>query len=175
MSLSVSSKDLFTVPKLQENGGNWVLYKASIESIITARGYEEHLDGTVTIPKPPPANPPPSETDLATYRKQSNQYKKERETVKSIIRGSLPDSLQIKTLTAVSAHDMWKIVCSQYMDQSQRTKVSIFYAMGDIRCSDSEDPRTTLNTLSRLREDYAAAGGTIEDEMYTAIIMRAMP
>ncbi|KDR76644.1 hypothetical protein GALMADRAFT_247052 [Galerina marginata CBS 339.88] len=38
--------DFMRVPKLSDDGDNWVIYKAKFLWSVDARGYLEHVDGT---------------------------------------------------------------------------------------------------------------------------------
>ena len=50
-------EDMYTVPKLEPNGHNWIIFKNRIKWALAARGVVSHLDAT-KAPKPaPPADP----------------------------------------------------------------------------------------------------------------------
>ena len=52
MTNFTTSKDdtLFHVPKLANDGSNWVAYKTCMKYAIASRGLTEHLDGTLAAP-----------------------------------------------------------------------------------------------------------------------------
>ena len=50
------------VPKLELGGSNWVLYKDRLLWAADAKGYRNHLDGTVTEPVAPQAQAATAET-----------------------------------------------------------------------------------------------------------------
>ena len=57
MNSDNTREDMYTVPKLEPDGRNWIIFKNRIEWALAARGVVSHLDAT-KAPKPaPPADP----------------------------------------------------------------------------------------------------------------------
>ena len=57
MNSDNTREDMYTVPKLEPDGRNWIIFKNRIEWALAACGVVLHLDAT-KAPKPaPPADP----------------------------------------------------------------------------------------------------------------------
>ncbi|TFY76907.1 hypothetical protein EWM64_g7104 [Hericium alpestre] len=50
MSLSNNLFNFYSVPKLQNDGTNWIMYKTWLRTVIGAKGLMRHLDGTAQQP-----------------------------------------------------------------------------------------------------------------------------
>jgi len=54
MSTSIKlSEDFMRIPKVNDDGENWVIYKARFIWSIDARGYVDHIDGSSVAPVNP--------------------------------------------------------------------------------------------------------------------------
>jgi hypothetical protein len=47
---SQSTGNVISVPKLRDNGSNWVDYKAKVQSVLGAKGALRHIEGSVIEP-----------------------------------------------------------------------------------------------------------------------------
>ena len=54
-SSSLGFSENLKVPKLSEDGSNWVLYKSQVTSAILAKKLRRYLNGTAKEPQPPTA------------------------------------------------------------------------------------------------------------------------
>lgn len=73
MSLSHSTanvSNLFNVPKLAQDGSNWITYKERMHTVLGARGLMRHLIGTAHRPPSPPPWPR-TKSEPATSTKQT--------------------------------------------------------------------------------------------------------
>ncbi|KZS88321.1 hypothetical protein SISNIDRAFT_418428 [Sistotremastrum niveocremeum HHB9708] len=151
MSLTTSpANKLLTPIRLEDGGKNWILYKTTMQSILTAYKLKNHLLGNISPPSPPD---PKTATDdqKKTHVEAMDKWEQEQEFAKSILRQSIVESLQIKTLDAATCNDMWKLICAEYEAQSQLTLVDIFHKLTNIRCGDKEDPRDCVDRMCKIR------------------------
>ena len=71
MDDTATSRKLQSIPKLAENGSNWLIYKTCLTTAINAKaGLRRHLDGTACLPDIPslPAESSPSPDNQAMTR-----------------------------------------------------------------------------------------------------------
>ncbi|KAL7284965.1 hypothetical protein ACG7TL_000054 [Trametes sanguinea] len=78
-SSSSTSPNLYTVPKLAQDGSNWITYKERMFTVLGARGLMRHLLGTARCPPSPPPWPrihphiptPPVQTSASSASRAS--------------------------------------------------------------------------------------------------------
>ena len=117
LSLS-GGKNSATLPKLKDDGSNWVLYKQRFEDYIVGHsGYRRHLHGTAKEPTAPDKD----ETDedvLEKYEKQLDDYLMREAGIRSAILSSVSERTQQRLLGFRKASEMWGKLCSIYQNQS---------------------------------------------------------
>ncbi|KAF8546407.1 hypothetical protein OG21DRAFT_1427096, partial [Imleria badia] len=50
---TTTKEDLYSVPKLEADGRNWVIFKNRLEWALAARDVVDHLTGAAAKPTPP--------------------------------------------------------------------------------------------------------------------------
>lgn len=172
-SSTSTSNQLYSIPKLSADGSNWVLYKQRLESAITAKGLRRHLIGTAKEPNPPKKDA--TTDDLEKHEDAIELYLQAREAANSMIFSTIPERLQIKVIALKSTKEIWETIQQEFEDQSEIVQIDILHRMIMTRGSDDKDPRETLDTLLQLNAEYAAAGGVLENKLFAAIIIHALP
>ena len=65
MNSETTHEDMYTVPKLESDGHNWIIFKNRLEWALAARGVVAHLDAQLKAPKPVE---PSEAAKLAAYK-----------------------------------------------------------------------------------------------------------
>jgi hypothetical protein len=72
---------------------------------------------------------------------------------------------------------LWNTLCERFENQGVLAKTDLLLELTETRCT-SEDPKDALKTIKCLikkRNEYILAGGTLTDDVYAAILTKAMP
>lgn len=169
-----SGKSLFSIPKLQDGGGNWVTYKDRMWNLLIGmEGFRRHLTGRAKEPTKP--SDEDDDTAMDAYEDLMDSYLQKQSAIRTIILSSIPETLHIQLIHSKNAQELWLTLCGRYDNQSAMVKSDIFGQLNDLRCGDEGNPLTTIDQILKLANDYASAGGELHDDQASAIISRAMP
>jgi gag-polypeptide of LTR copia-type len=123
MSTLISSKDetLFRVPKLANNGSNWVTYKTCMIYVIASRGLTECLEGTAMAPEHPTLSSMDvlkwTEEDrkaLSDYESMFDKWNQRKYLVRAQLASSIEDSMLMKISHCDTVAEMWKSLCNEF-------------------------------------------------------------
>ncbi|KAH9856307.1 hypothetical protein C2E23DRAFT_722560, partial [Lenzites betulinus] len=141
MSLSHSTanaSNLFNVPKLAQDGSNWITYKEQMHTVLGARGLMRHLIGTARRPPSPPPWPR-TKSEPATSTKQMpgptttsttpstveaaeaklDDYEQKEFATRQQIYGTITDSLLLKVKDLSTASAVWSAVMKEHKGKSE--------------------------------------------------------
>jgi hypothetical protein len=173
---STSLKSALTLPKLKEDGSNWVLFSRRLVTTINGiPGYRRHLSGSV---KPPKALTDAEKADpdnLEAYEAELDEYESKQSGITALILASIPERFQIRVMNCGTAHAMWEKLRSYFEDQSILILSDLLGQLHAIRHLEGTDPLKTIDELLKRGNEYAAAGGELKDHEAAAILIRAMP
>jgi len=175
------SDDFMKIPKLDEAGKNWVIYKARFLWSIDARGKLEHVDGSAIAPADPitrTANQvlTPAEDVLnAEWRKELKTWNQGEAIVKQQIAATISDSQFMKICGKPTAYDIWDTLTREFENKSRTVSVDLRRRLQQERCPDRGDVRAHFNKLRVMREDLAAMGHPPSEDDFYAIIMGSLP
>lgn len=174
----VSTKSLLSITKLKEDGTNWILYKPTVYDFLCGEGLRRHVEGTIKAPVPPTKvdGEELEESEEEAYEEALEVYMIKQSRARTIINGTIPESLKMALLDKKSATDLWKGLVARFDNQSGLVKSELFTRLNSIKCPASgSDAIKTIDDLRKARADYITAGGTLEDDQYQSIITSAMP
>jgi gag-polypeptide of LTR copia-type len=153
-----SSKS-FIVPKLAQDGANWVTWKSqTLVTLSSTRGAKRHLDGTAQIPPPIPTYPnshvltAEEEEALDELEKRWDDYKQREATIKAQIFTTIPDSLLIEIRNLKTAKETWDAVCAKHETRALTIKVDVRRQMYEMKCEEESNVHTHLESLMSMQE-----------------------
>ena len=144
-SSSLGFGENLKVPKLSEDGSNWVLYKSQVTSAILAKKLRRYLNGTAKEPQPPTAPGVDPDAD-EKYEDALDAYESGHATIKTLLFQTLPEPLKLKISSKMKADECWKIVTETFDSQGDFVQVEVLRQMNNLHCTD-EDPHPTLLEL----------------------------
>ncbi|KAJ7631474.1 hypothetical protein B0H17DRAFT_1150313 [Mycena rosella] len=98
-------------------------------------------------------------------------------TVPKLLEGGTNWVSYKERMTATCLAALWNALCKRFENQGVLTETDLLLELTETRCT-SEDPEDALKTIERLikkRNEYMLAGGTLTDDVYAAILTKAMP
>ncbi|KAG2345671.1 hypothetical protein BDR05DRAFT_864888, partial [Suillus weaverae] len=106
---------LFNVPKLAEDGSNWITYKEQTLTAIGARGSMRYTDGRAIRPVPFQAKKPdgskPMETEIEALDKTIDKFYQKDSLVKQQVFSTISDRLLLRVQKLDSAATIWAEIC----------------------------------------------------------------
>jgi hypothetical protein len=167
------------IPKLDRDGGNFLIWKHRTHRIITVKKLVHHINGSSTRP-----TDPGTLENGATEAKQKehkealarwNEWDLADSEARYYIEAGIPDSLFIKAINSTSAKDLWDMILSEHQSRSETYQAEMLRRLQNERCSEVEDVRNHFAKMLKLREELAATGKTLTDENFTSILTNSLP
>ncbi|KAF7368162.1 Transcription factor [Mycena venus] len=183
---STTGKVVTTIPKLLEGGTNWVSYKERMTAHLLGQpGFRKHLMGRAKEPqKPEKLGENPSKAEIEAYEIKVDAYEdlmdewlQKQAAIMNILIASWPEEIHQRLIGVRPASALWNALCERFENQGVLAKTDLLLELTETRCT-SEDPEDALKTIERLirkRNEYILAGGTLTDDVYAAILTKAMP
>lgn len=137
------------LPKLAEDGSNWVLYQERVENaIIATKGLRRHLHGTVHKPEPleqraekwykKGSNTPLTDEQVDMYEDTVDSYEQREAQVREYIYGTVDSStfIQIKGSTAA---EVWKKLTAIHATKGDMFQTDLLNKLQTIRYTEGDD------------------------------------
>ncbi|SJL08307.1 uncharacterized protein ARMOST_11670 [Armillaria ostoyae] len=155
MSSSTSTIKLLNLPRLKDNGTNYILYKEWIPNVAISKGLRRVLkvEKQLTLQD-------------AYDQKEAQVHEMMYETI------STSTFMQIKN--KLSAAAMWKKLTSIFKEKGISTQENLLNKLQNQHCPDDRDIRIHLTNMSRMREELAAMGKSISDDSYATYIRTSL-
>ncbi|TDL21259.1 hypothetical protein BD410DRAFT_694239, partial [Rickenella mellea] len=126
-----SQSHLLHIPKLDENGLNFIVWKARAKSSFEARGLWKHVEGRVPIPdsltitkeadgsvtyklKGAAADVEVTQKVIDDFEAKYDEWHQKQALVRAQLFGSIPNSLLIEIQGLENASRMWDAVCNRF-------------------------------------------------------------
>ncbi|PPQ86723.1 LOW QUALITY PROTEIN: hypothetical protein CVT26_004429 [Gymnopilus dilepis] len=175
--------DFMKVPRLDEAGKNWVVYKDRFLWSIDARGYVHHVDGTSYAPPDPVARSPGVAQVLTAaeaaldvqWRADLRVWNQGEAIVKQQIAATISDSLFMKIRGKGTAREIWEALASDFENRSRMVSVDLRRRLQLEHCAEKGDVRAHFTKLRTMREDLAAMGQPPTEDDFYAIILGSLP
>ena len=184
MSSIMPSKDetLFHVPKLANDGSNWVVYKIRMKYAIASRGLTDYLEGTITAPGHPILTSMDEQkwTDkdreaMSEYESAFDNWNLREYLVRAQIAGSIEDSMLMKISHCDTAAEMWKSLCNQFEEKTRMVQVDLRKRMMQKKASEEDDIPAHLDSIRLLYEQLSGMGAMVDEGDYSSIIILSLP
>jgi hypothetical protein len=104
--------DLYTVPKLEPDGHNWIMFKNQLEWALAACGVTDHLH-TQKAPKPTVSDSATPD-EKADYETKLATWEKTEFTCCQQLTHALPDSVLWKILHEETMANMWSTIKMEF-------------------------------------------------------------
>lgn len=137
------------IPKLNEDGSNWVLFKEQFVAAVSAKGLVRFLDGREKVPVPTTAPGVDPDAD-ERYEAAQDIWVAKHQTIRTLLFQTLPEAIKLRIAPLQRASEAWKTVVDEYDDQGEFVQVELLRQMHALRCEENTNPRPTLNKLERL-------------------------
>ena len=167
------------VPRLANDGSNWVDYKSCLQSAIRAQGLSGYLEGRLCRPIEAkylpdgsailPDGTTPTDEELDQLESKLDDYLQRDAMTCQHICNTIDDALITQTRNEPTAADAWKAICKAYEAKSTRKRLS------EIRCDDNDDIESYLSRMLELRSELAQSGSIIDDLDFYMLMLQSLP
>jgi hypothetical protein len=148
-------------------------------------GFRKHLMGRAKEPQAPEkladnaskAEIEAHENKVDAYEDLMDGWLQKQAAITNILIASWPEEIHQRLIGVRPASALWNTLCERFENQGVLAKTDLLMDLTETRCT-SEDPEDALKTIERLikkRNEYILAGGTLTDDVYAAILTKAMP
>ncbi|KAF8163592.1 hypothetical protein B0H34DRAFT_635920, partial [Crassisporium funariophilum] len=127
--------DFMKIPRLNDEGKNWVIYKAKFNWSIDTRGHAQHIKGTDVAPPDPvtcagtadaPQTLSAAEIVLkAAWKKELRIWDQGEAIVKQQIAATVSDSLFMEICTKDTAREIWEALMEIFEKRSLMVSVDL--------------------------------------------------
>lgn len=185
-ALPSTNSTLFNVPKLAEDGTNWITYKERTLTAIGARGLMRYADGRARKPVPYAIDaktrlPTKSDGTAATQDeidaldKKLDEFYQKDSLVKQQIFSTITDRMLLRVQKLEVASKVWAEICDIHEGKTELVQIDLRRRLQETRCEESGDVKAHFSELLSLRESLAGMGAAIEDRDFFAIVLASLP
>ena len=154
---------LSSVPKLETNGSNWIIFSVRLKWALQEKKVFGHLDGT---------SPQPAAT--ADADKQTTWMENEAKA-RHLLAQKLHDSTLTKLLHLTTAALMWTSLTKEFTVKSSHVVAAMCTSFDSLKCTDNSNIHTHLYKLCFKYEELVGIGVTIPTEQYATRIIGSLP
>jgi hypothetical protein len=111
------------------------------------------------------------------YEDLMDEYLQKQAAIMNILITLWPEEIHQRLIGVRLASALWNTLCEHFKNQGVLAKTDLLLDLTETRCT-SEDPEDALKTIEHLikkRNKYILASGTLTDDVYAAILTKAMP
>src|ERR1700722_16772045 len=175
-----------SIPKLLDDGSNWVEYRIKAETAMGAQSLELHVDGTARKPSPyavdaqgtpvlADGKTEASEDQIEAREKQIEIYNKHQYLAKHMLLTSVSPRLSTLIMPLATAKEMWDQIKNDATKKSKLCQVDTRRRLQESQCEEADDMPTHLNKLVQLKNELHGMGAAIPDEDFTTILLGSLP
>ena len=138
-------QDKIILPKLSDDGSNWVDYRDRVVWLLESQNIEQHIDHDIA---------PSSYTAVGDVGglKPEERWKKEETNIKQIIGPSLPRGPFSRIKGQKTVHGVWAILKQVYEEKTRALAADLMRRFRNTRCGENDNLRTHFEHLNALKE-----------------------
>jgi transposase InsO family protein len=157
-----------SIPKLNVDGSNWVIYRDHIMLALEMNGLDIHL----TEPSAPKEY---VNAGAIGGLEPPTRWKRGEATTKHLIASTIPDSVFNQIKGGTRTKEVWETLKRIYEERTRTTRVNLLKRFRNTQCGENVDVCTHFEELADMREQLAAMGKNIDDEDYTDVLLASLP
>lgn len=178
LTLPSTTSALFNVPKLSEDGSNWITYKEHTLTAIGAQGLMRYVDGQASKPEhflQDKDDGTPTEAWIEALDKKIDKYYQKDSLIRQQIFSTITDCLLLCIQKLESASSIWSEICDIHEGKTELIQIDLRQCLQETQCEENGDVKAHFSEMLRLRESLAGMGTSIEDRDFYAILIGSLP
>ena len=152
-----------SVPKLETNGANWMIFRIRLKWALEEKRVFGHLDGTTIKP----ADDKPDT--------EKNDWSNDETKARHLLAQKLHDSTLTKLLHHTTVAEMWTAVTQEFTTKSSHVVAAMRASFDSLKCADNGNIRTHLDRLRFKYEELVGIGVTVSSADYATRIIGSLP
>src|SRR5258705_13785662 len=167
--LPATSSALFNIPRLADDGTNWITYKERLLTAIGARGLMRYIDGRTKQPLAFELDPtgktivkedgkPATEAEQEARDDKIDEWYQKDTYVKQHIFITITDRLLLRVQKLPNASEIWEEIRVIHEGKTELVQVDLRRRLQDRRCKEEADVRNHFSELLLMREEMAVIG-----------------
>src|SRR5882762_10759793 len=159
--LPSSSSALFNIPKLADDGTNWITYKERLLTTIGARGLMRYVEGQAVKPEPFKLDPKGKKllkedaTEATEAKREAREdkidewYQKDS-LAKQHIFSTIMNRLLLRVKKLPNASEIWEEIRHIHEGKTELVQVDLRRRLQDTRCEEEADVRNHFSELLQM-------------------------
>jgi hypothetical protein len=179
---SNSSSKAYAIPKLTQDGSNWVTWKSHTLAVLAlTRGVMRCVEGMARAPAPLPTHPPnhnylaEEEEMLEKVEKRWDDYHQCEATIKAQVFSTIPDGILVEVQKLKTVKEVWDAVCLKHEGKGLVVNVDLCRQMQELKCEEDANVCTHLETMMQMHEELAGMGGAPDAQEFLTILLGLLP
>ncbi|KAJ8508349.1 hypothetical protein ONZ45_g9375 [Pleurotus djamor] len=145
-----------SVPQLESDGTNWVIFETRFREAVDPKGYWSHFDGS--NPRPSEPTETMSAAAVSDRRVMLGKWIKDESSAKSLLTQKLPDDALMLVRSLDTVQERWAALKREYEQKGDYEKGRLKREFLEMRCENNGDVRAFCQDL-RVRKSKLAAMG----------------
>src|SRR5882762_1428718 len=183
--LPSSSSALFNIPKLADDGTNWITYKERLLTTISARGLMRYVEGRAVKLEPFKLDPKgkkllkedtteATEAEWEAREDKIDEWYQKDSLAKQHIFSTIMNRLLLRIKKLGDASKIWAEICKIHEGKTELVQVDLRRRLQDTRCEEGNDVRNHFGEMMRMQEELAGMGTVIEECDFYAILLGSL-
>ena len=156
------------LPKLAEDGSNWITYRDRMKWSMKMRGLSDHLTNTATTKSYI------DEGDVGGLS-PSQHWVKDEIKASWLLDATIPDEVFHKVKDTGNVKEVWEKLKEEFEGKSRSVLVDLGRKFQTTRCGEDDDVRAHFSKLAHLREKLSALGRSVSEDEYVAVLIGSLP
>jgi hypothetical protein len=154
---------LSSVPKLEMNSSNWIIFSIHLKWALQEKKVYGHLNGT---------SPKPAKSAEAIDK---STWSDDEAKAHHLLAQKLHDSTLTKLFHLDTVASMWTALTNEFTVKSSHIVATMHASFDSLKCTDNGNIRTHLDKLHFKYEELVSMGITILSEQYATRIVGSLP
>ena len=181
---SIPTSQTLSIPKLSDDGSNWVDYDTKATTAMGSKGLIRHIEGRARKPTPFAVendvimfdkNTPATDAQIDAKERLLEEYEQKEYLARHIILTSVSPRLFASIKTKKTSAEMWAAVKKDATAKTELHQVDALRRLHQRKCGETDDVKAHLEELIDLRGKLIGMGATVEDKEFRTIILASLP
>ena len=174
---------MMAIPKLRDDGANWVDYESKTRTAMGSRGLIRHVEGTARRPKEfdleagvlvTKPKTPATEEEIEAKEKKLDKFDQKEYLARHIILTTISPRLAT-VVKSKTSKEMWDSVKADATSKSKMHQIATKKRLSDARCDEGADIKDHLTSMVKIRAELDSMGASVKDDEFLDIIIGSIP
>jgi hypothetical protein len=193
IAITSTSQSSFVIPKLRDDGSNWVDYEPRVKNAMGVKGLMKHAEGRARQPTPltivnnvlmsrDDPTVAATEEQIESAEKKMDDYERNEAHAKHVILSTTSPRLSLKIKNMATAKDMWDAVKVDVSNKSTLQQIDILEQLQEMHCSENADADAHLlkitehfRLMDERHDQLATMGSPVPDASFLALVLKSVP